>query len=331
MKHLRIYLTNTLEEPVEKELYAFAEFISDEANAAVSVKRDEPLLVIIGNPPYPQDSANPNRDNNGEFTFIGGLIEDYKWVDGEFISGMGPNEVTASRLREVYSGGHSGELVKTARGLSVILSITVSLMVQFLEACGNTCVTVSTLSTCSICTVVTEEPKLPQQLREMRTCLTSCKVSPSCCASSNAIILPPLRFITRICGGAREEKYRKLLETDCQTTAWRQLQPTSPLYLFVPQTTERITEYEQGWGINDIFQTSSIGIITARDKLTIHWAPEKIRDTVADFASLPEAEAREKYELGQDSQDWQGPSGPSGSSEPSRCRKAYSTYSLPSL
>ena len=53
-KHLRIYLTNTLEEPVEKELYAFAEFISDEANAAVSVKRDEPLLVILGNPPYPR-------------------------------------------------------------------------------------------------------------------------------------------------------------------------------------------------------------------------------------------------------------------------------------
>ena len=29
--------------------------------AALSVKRDEPLLVILGNPPYPRDSMNPSR------------------------------------------------------------------------------------------------------------------------------------------------------------------------------------------------------------------------------------------------------------------------------
>ena len=58
-ERLRIYLTNTLEEPIEREQrLPFARFISDEANAAVSVKRDAPLLVILGNPPYPEDSAN---------------------------------------------------------------------------------------------------------------------------------------------------------------------------------------------------------------------------------------------------------------------------------
>ena len=87
-ERLCIYLTNTLEEPVEKELYTFAEFISHEANEAVSVKRDEPLLVILGNPPYQRKSANPSRDSDGELTFIGRLIEDYKWVDGQLIDGM---------------------------------------------------------------------------------------------------------------------------------------------------------------------------------------------------------------------------------------------------
>ena len=104
--------------------------------------------------------------------------------------------------------------------------------------------------------------------------------------------------------GSREEKYRTLSETDVRTTEWSQLQPTSPLYLFVPQATEFITEYEQGWKITDIFQTSSIGIVTARDKLTIHRTPETLRETVADFASLPEIEAREKYKLRTDTQDW---------------------------
>ena len=81
-ERLRIYLTNTLDEPVEKEQYIFAEFISDEANAAVSVKRDLPLLVILGNPPYQRKSANPSRTRRGQLTFIGELMEDYRHVDG---------------------------------------------------------------------------------------------------------------------------------------------------------------------------------------------------------------------------------------------------------
>ena len=85
-ERLRIYLTNTLEEAVEKERYIFAEYISDETNAAVSVKRDAPLLVILGNPPYQRESANPSRED-GKLTFIGGLIEDYKQVDGKTIKG----------------------------------------------------------------------------------------------------------------------------------------------------------------------------------------------------------------------------------------------------
>ena len=84
-ERLRIYLTNTLEQPAEMQPpLPFAEFISDEANAALSVKRDEPLLVILGNPPYPQDSANPSREGR-RLTFIGELIEDYKPLDGQLL------------------------------------------------------------------------------------------------------------------------------------------------------------------------------------------------------------------------------------------------------
>ena len=82
-ERLRIYLTNTLENPGEMQpSLPFAGFISDEANASLSVKRDKPLLVILGNPPYTRHSANPSRVDR-ELTFIGELIEDYKQVDGQ--------------------------------------------------------------------------------------------------------------------------------------------------------------------------------------------------------------------------------------------------------
>ena len=46
-------------------------------------KRDKPILAIIGNPPWPRKSANPSRRKGNKLTFIGGLIEDYKRVDGK--------------------------------------------------------------------------------------------------------------------------------------------------------------------------------------------------------------------------------------------------------
>ena len=71
------------------ERLPFADFISDEANAAVSVKRDEPLLVILGNPPYTEISSNPSLENRSGLTFIGRLIEDYKKADGEHLKTRG--------------------------------------------------------------------------------------------------------------------------------------------------------------------------------------------------------------------------------------------------
>ena len=103
--------------------------------------------------------------------------------------------------------------------------------------------------------------------------------------------------------GSREEKYRKLLATNLQTTVWNELQPTQPYYLFVPQITEWRLEYEAGCKITDIFQIGAVGFVTGRDKLTIHQSPETVHEIVTDLVSLPEADVREKYQL-KDSQGW---------------------------
>jgi len=105
-------------------------------------------------------------------------------------------------------------------------------------------------------------------------------------------------------GGSREDKYRTLAKTDVQSTKWCELQPTSPYYLFVPQATDYSTEYETDWAITDIFQTGSVGIVTGRDKLALHWTADELRETVANFLSLSVDEAREKYQLRKDSEDW---------------------------
>ena len=71
-ERLRVFLTNTLEEPVEKhEALALAGFLSKESDAAAQVKLQKPVTIIVGNPPYSKISAN-----RGEYTEA--LLTSYK-------------------------------------------------------------------------------------------------------------------------------------------------------------------------------------------------------------------------------------------------------------
>lgn len=75
-ERVKFYLTNTLdmEEPAQTEM-PFYRALSHESHEASRVKKQQPILVILGNPPYSGISCNMGD-------WITGLIEDYKYVDG---------------------------------------------------------------------------------------------------------------------------------------------------------------------------------------------------------------------------------------------------------
>ena len=301
-ERLRIYLTNTLEEPVEKESYAFAGFISDEANAAVSVKKDAPILAILGNPPYQRESANPSRDSKGKLTFIGQLIEDYKQVDGKVIGGRDQKRPVQSdyvkfvrwgQWRIKQSGeGVMGYIVNNSfLDGQVFRGMRQSLMNSFnaiylLNLHGNS----------------RRKEEVPLGQADQNVFDIQQGVAILLCVKARENSAPAAVFYADL-WGTREEKYRALSESDVHTTEWTELKPTSPHYLFVPQETAHLAEYERGWEISDIFPQSSTGIFTSRDKVTIHRTPEQVRDVVTDFLSLSETEVREKYGV-KDSKNW---------------------------
>ena len=74
-QRLRVYLTNSLEEHHQDTGTLFANWLSTEANEANHIKRDAPVMCVIGNPPYSGESAN-----KGEW--IMKLMEDYKKEPG---------------------------------------------------------------------------------------------------------------------------------------------------------------------------------------------------------------------------------------------------------
>ena len=301
-ERLGIYLTNTLEEPIEREQrLPFADFISDEANAAVAVKRDKPVLLILGNPPYPQASANPSREGR-KLTFIGQLIEDYRQIDGEPLGDKNSKVLQADYVK--FTRWAQWRIDKNGEGVigyivnnSFLDGPTFRGMRQSLLDSFNT-IYLLNLHGSSRITEVVPEAERDENVFDISqgVCILLC-VKECGNPASTKIYYADI-------WGPREEKYNILSETDVQSTEWCELQPTSPYYLFVPQATEQVAEYEAGWIITDIFQTDSVGIVTGRDKLTLHRTAEKLRETVANFVSLSISGAREKYQLPKDSRDW---------------------------
>ncbi len=56
-QRLKIYLTNSLEEHHPDTGTLFANWLSSEANEANYIKRDAPIMIVMGNPPYSGESA----------------------------------------------------------------------------------------------------------------------------------------------------------------------------------------------------------------------------------------------------------------------------------
>lgn len=70
-QRFNVFLTNSLEEHHQDTGTLFASWLSDESNMANQIKKDTPVMCVIGNPPYSVSSSNKSK-------WIEGLVSDYK-------------------------------------------------------------------------------------------------------------------------------------------------------------------------------------------------------------------------------------------------------------
>jgi predicted helicase len=100
-QRLKIYLTNSLEEHHPDTGSLFANWLSAEANEANYIKRDAPVMIVMGNPPYSGESAN-----KGEW--IMKLMEDYKKEPGgiEKLKERNPKMINDDYVKFIRYGQH---------------------------------------------------------------------------------------------------------------------------------------------------------------------------------------------------------------------------------
>ncbi len=85
--------------------------------------------------------------------------------------------------------------------------------------------------------------------------------------------------------GQRAEKYAFLAQNDLNSIEWLEIAPRAPFYLLIPQETPLLDEYEQGFSVQDMFQISSVGIVTGKDRIFIANNTESLKEQVLRYCN----------------------------------------------
>ncbi|GAA9565840.1 DNA methyltransferase [Helicobacter pylori] len=85
--------------------------------------------------------------------------------------------------------------------------------------------------------------------------------------------------------GQRAEKYAFLTRHDINSIEWLEITPREPSYLLLPLETSLLDEYEQGFSVQDMFQISSVGIVTGRDRIFIANNTESLKEQVLKYCN----------------------------------------------
>ncbi|MFA5160643.1 MAG: type ISP restriction/modification enzyme [Elusimicrobiales bacterium] len=307
-ERLRVYLTNTLEEAHEHTgLPLFTQWLAEEANSASSIKKDAPIMVVLGNPPYSGHSANTGewikRLLNGFDTLTKRDTENYFMADGKPLGERNPKWLNDDYVKFIrfaqwrieqtgygvlaFVTNHGYLDNPTFRGMRQSLMKTFD-DIYILDLHGNS----------------KKKEKAADGGKDENVFDIQQGVAIGIFVKRAGKHDKDAQVRHAGLSGLREGKYEILSETDCVSTKWKTLKPQSPHYLFIPQDNRLKAEYEQGWKINEIMPVNSVGIVTARDALTIHLDRAEAWHVVNDFANLPPETAREKYGLGDDARDW---------------------------
>ena len=300
-ERLNIYLTNTLEESIKQSEVMLGQFISREANAAAEIKREMPIMVVLGNPPYSGHSSNPSykgqtedqskhgkgerksrpRPARSEKTWIGNLIEDYRKVDGQPI-----NERNSKWLQDDYVKFiRFGQWRVAQSGEGILAFITNNGFLKnptFMGMRQSLLKTFTDIYLLDLHGSVNKGDRSPDGE-------TDENVFDIRLGASIAIFVRdgakngPGRVHHADLWGERKEKYAWLAANDMTTTEWEEITPTSPKYRFKPINAAVESEFNRGWDIKQIMPSNSVGITTSRDAFAFDFDRAVLEERISDF------------------------------------------------
>ncbi len=298
-KRFRIYLTNSLEEHHQDTGTLFASWLSSEANEANEIKRETPVMVILGNPPYSGESANKSD-------WIMKLMEDYKKEPGGI-----------EKLKEKNSKSINDDYVKFMRYGQYFVEKNGEGILAFINAHGfldnptfrgmrwNLLKTYDKIYILDLHGNSKKKEVCSDGSPDVNVFDIQQGVSVNLFVKTGRKEKNELGKVYHYdLYGQQELKYDYLWDNNLSSIPYKLLESQEPFYFFVQKDFELEKVYNNGFSVNKIFPVNSVGVVTARDHFTIYDDKDKLIKVINDFVTLDIEDARVKYNLGNDVRDW---------------------------
>lgn len=274
-ERINIFLTNTLDEIHHKSGTLLTQWLSEEAEAAERVKKQTPVQVVLGNPPYSGISENKSA-------WIESLIAEYKkepdgsplkehkhWLNDDYVK-----FIRFAHWRVVQTGhgivafitNHGWLDNPTFRGMRASLLRDFD-EIYVLDLHGHSQKSAPD----------GREDKNVFDIQQGVAILFLVR------REGRATEAPPARVYHAELWGSREAKYDWLEETEFNLANWCEITPRLNDLVFKPEKEGPREEYEQGWKVTDIFPVNSTGILTARDHFSLDFEREALEARIQDF------------------------------------------------
>ena len=291
-QRFRVYLTNSLEEHHQDTGTLFANWLSTEANEANHIKRDTPVMCVIGNPPYAVSSTNKND-------WIQNLITDYKKDLNERKINLDDDYIKFIRYGQHFIDKNGSGVLAYISNNSFIDGITHRQMrknllesfdkIYILNLHGN----------------AKKEEVCPDGTADQNVFDIMQGVSINIFVKTGKKRKNELGQVFHAdLQGKREFKYETLNQTSIALTDWKSLNHSAPYRFFVPKDFELDSQYNKGFKVNELLILNSNGIETKCDSLSIHFDKQLLQKVINDFKNEEVQILKSKYKDKEDSSGW---------------------------
>ena len=271
-KRMQVYLTNSLEEHNPDTGTLFAGWLSAEANEANAVKRDAPVMVVIGNPPYSVSSTN-----KGEW--IENLMTDYK----KELNERNIQPLSDDYIKFIRYGQHYIE--KNGEGILAFITNN-----SFIDGLVHRQMRKNLLETFDKTYIV----NLHGNARKQETAPDGSKdenVFDIMAGVSINIFIKTKNNTSNKLGkvftydlfGKRSYKYKVLNELNINAIHWNEVNIEAPEHYFIKQDYEVMDIYKKGFSLPSLMKFSSSGTKTHRDSFLIHSKRNSLEEKVKLF------------------------------------------------
>ncbi|MEX2347935.1 MAG: type ISP restriction/modification enzyme, partial [Balneolaceae bacterium] len=270
-ERFRVYLTNSLEEHHPDTGTLFASWLSQEANEANHVKRDTPVMVVLGNPPYAVSSQNKGD-------WILNLIQDYKKGLNEKKINLDDDYIKFIRYGQHYVNKNGEGILAYISNNSFIDGITHRKMREDLVNDFDK-IYILNLHGSLMKNETNPQGGKDENVFDIQQGVSINIFLKTTKASNDQSI----KYYDIY--GTRSEKYKKLHNYNIDDIGWTELKVNAPHFFFVPKDFSNKEEYDSWFSIGNIFQAQNSGIQTDRDTLFIDFEKSELNERMEKLLS----------------------------------------------